>query len=98
MKKILALIVISGFFGTGLLVTSDTYAQGIPGTGQTSLGAKAGKFERHPEIRKGLRKLKAAKEDLERADHDFGGHRVAAIKAINQAISELEAALQYDKK
>ena len=31
------------------------------------------------------------------AAHDFGGHRVEAIKAIDQAIHQLEICLQYDK-
>ncbi len=37
------------------------------------------RHERYPEIHKAIHKLKAAKEDLEKANHDFGGHRVKAI-------------------
>ena len=53
--------------------------------------------ERHPQIRAALRALDAAKEDLEHAAHDFGGHRVEAIEAINQAHHQLEVCLKYDK-
>ncbi len=52
---------------------------------------------RHPEIHKAMRKLKEAKEDLEKAAHDYGGHKVKAIEAINQALAELHAGLEFDK-
>jgi hypothetical protein len=56
------------------------------------------KNERHPHIRAALRELKESKKELETADHDFGGHRKEAIKAIDVAIKQLEKALKYDKK
>jgi len=33
-----------------------------------------------------------------RAASDFGGHQVAAIKSIDEAIHHLQEALAYDKK
>ena len=51
--------------------------------------------EKHPHIREALASLRSSKEDLEHAAHDFGGHRVEAIKAIDEAIHQLE--LKYDK-
>ena len=54
--------------------------------------------ERHPEIHEAIQALRKAKHHLEHADHDFGGHRVEAIQAIDNAIGQLETALQYDKK
>jgi hypothetical protein len=56
-----------------------------------------GKKERHPYIRAALRELRAAKKELKAAAHDFGGHRVDAINAIDEAIKQLETALQFDK-
>ena len=53
--------------------------------------------ERHPRIREALAALHASKEDLEHAAHDFGGHRVEAIRAIDEAIRQLEICLKYDK-
>jgi hypothetical protein len=53
--------------------------------------------EHHPRIRKALDALRYAREDLEHAAHDFGGHRVDAIRAIDDAISQLKLALQYDR-
>ena len=53
--------------------------------------------ERHPKIREAIAALRASKEDLEHAAHDFGGHRVDAIHSIDEAIHQLEICLKYDK-
>jgi hypothetical protein len=41
--------------------------------------------------------LRSSKDDLEHAAHDFGGHHVEAIRAIDEAIRQLEVCLKYDK-
>ena len=51
---------------------------------------------RHPEIRAALRALDNAKEHLEHAAHDFHGHRVDAIRAIDEAHHQLEICMQYE--
>jgi hypothetical protein len=56
------------------------------------------KHERHPHVHKAIHELREAKKELEKADHDFGGHRVEAIKAIDVAVKQLEKALEFDKK
>ena len=56
------------------------------------------KEERHPHIHHAIHELLEAKKELEKADHDFGGHRVDAIKAIDVAVEQLERALKFDKK
>src|SRR6202790_2058324 len=53
--------------------------------------------EPHPEIREAIASLRRAKEHLEMGAHDFGGHRVEAIKATDEAIRQLEICLKYDK-
>jgi hypothetical protein len=53
--------------------------------------------EKHPKIREALAALHASREDLEHAAHDFGGHRVDAIRSIDEAIRQLEICLKYDK-
>ncbi len=53
--------------------------------------------EPHPEIREALASLRRAKAHMEHAAHDFGGHRVEAIEATNQAIKQLELCLKFDK-
>lgn len=35
---------------------------------------------------------------LQKADHDYGGHRAQAVKDINLAIHQLKAALAFEKK
>ena len=54
--------------------------------------------ERHPEIRRAIAALERAKTDLQRANHDFGGHRAEALEACNKAIEQLKLALEYDKR
>ena len=53
--------------------------------------------ERHPEIREALGALHRAKDHLEHAAHDFGGHRVEGIRATDEAIRQLQACLDYDR-
>lgn len=53
--------------------------------------------ERHPQIRSAIRALENAKRHLQEAAHDFGGHRVDALKATDEAIHQLQVCLDYDK-
>jgi len=53
--------------------------------------------EPHPEIREAIASLRRAREHLDHAAHDFGGHRVEAIRAIDEAIGQLETCLKYDR-
>jgi hypothetical protein len=53
--------------------------------------------EPHPQIREAIASLRRAKEHMEHAAHDFGGHRVEAIRATDAAIQQLEECLKYDK-
>ena len=46
--------------------------------------------ERHPHIDEALESMRAAKHQLESADHDFDGHRVKAIEHLDRAIREAE--------
>jgi hypothetical protein len=50
---------------------------------------------RHPQIRAALDALQRAKTHLQEAAHDFGGHRVDAVRAIDEASRQLEICLQY---
>jgi len=53
--------------------------------------------EPHPQIREAIAALRRAKDHLEHAAHDFGGHRVEAVRAIDAATQQLEECLRYDK-
>ena len=50
---------------------------------------------RHPEIQDALGALARAKNHLQHAAHDFGGHRVDAIRAIDEADRQLRICMQY---
>jgi hypothetical protein len=50
------------------------------------------------QLREGLQVLQATKKMLQGADHDYGGHRVAAIKAIGAAERQLKLALGSQNK
>jgi hypothetical protein len=51
--------------------------------------------ELHPRIAKAIVALKDARAYMEAAPHDFGGHRVEAIRASDEAIRQLNMALAY---
>ena len=59
--------------------------------------AAATPAEPHPQIKDALAALRHAKEHMEHAAHDFGGHRVEALRATDEAIKQLEICLKYDK-
>ncbi len=48
-----------------------------------------------PHMVAALGHLRRARVELERADADKGGHRVAAIRRVGEAISEVEAGISY---
>lgn len=64
---------------------------------QPATPAAATPAEPHPQIREALGALRRAKEHMEHAAHDFGGHRVEALKATDEAIRQLEVCLKFDK-
>ncbi len=47
-----------------------------------------------PHMRSALDHLRAAKHELDVAESDKGGHRVAALKLVNDAITEVEAGME----
>ncbi|MFY9805335.1 MAG: hypothetical protein WA211_03820 [Candidatus Acidiferrales bacterium] len=53
--------------------------------------------ELHPEIRDAIAALRRANQHLQRAGHDFGGHKVDALKATNEAIVQLQLCESYDQ-
>jgi len=64
---------------------------------QERMDKKSGR-EQHPHIRAAIHELQEARHELETAAHDFGGHRKEAIEAIDNALRQLQQALQYDKQ
>ena len=52
----------------------------------------------HPRIAKAIAALKDAREYMQMAPHDFGGHKADAIRATDEAIKQLNFALAYRAK
>lgn len=55
------------------------------------------KGEPHPEIMSAIRALQAARDHLEHAAHDYHGHRVEAIGAIDAALKQLHVCMEFDR-
>jgi hypothetical protein len=68
----------------------------VPGTAQQTAPAQP---QHHPShMHAALHELKEARHELKEAKHDYGGHREAALKAVDHAIHQLEKALEFHKK
>ena len=84
--------------------TALAFTMSLPAPAQDKGVAKlqrvqmAGNTEKHPEIHAAIVHLREAKQNLEHAAHDFGGHRVTALKHVNEALEECRLALETDKK
>ena len=63
--------------------------------GAATLTETAHAGEPHKKIHSAISALKEAREYLENAKHDFGGHKKDAIEHINGAIHHLKLCLKY---
>lgn len=52
----------------------------------------------HPRIARAIEAMRDAKAYMQAAPHDFGGHRVEAIRATDEAIRQLNFALEYRER
>jgi L-lactate utilization protein LutB len=57
------------------------------------LGIVAQAAVQHPHIHHALHELREARTELREAKHDFGGHRKAALEALDVAIDQLDKAM-----
>jgi hypothetical protein len=51
-----------------------------------------------PHMQAALDHLKAAKTELEKADEDKGGHRVKALRLVNDAMVQVEKGISFDRR
>lgn len=51
-----------------------------------------------PHMQAALEHLRAARAELDKAEADKGGHRMKAIALVNDAISQVEKGVGYDRK
>ena len=54
--------------------------------------------ERHPHIRAALQELRETRRELETAANDFCGHKKDAIHECDEAIRQLQLALECDRR
>src|ERR1700740_304101 len=91
------LILAFAFIASAPAAPNAPGGKAIPTTTSQPGETAADPAERHPQIREALGALRRAKEHMEHAAHDFGGHRVEALKATDEAIRQLEICLKFDK-
>jgi hypothetical protein len=90
-SRVAGVVLVAGGLFLGLGAWSDpSAAAGGKGKGKGN--------ERHPHIHAAIKSLGKAKQELKTAAHDFGGHRVAALAAVDSAITQLKTCLKFDKK
>jgi hypothetical protein len=60
--------------------------------------AKAEPAADQPHMQAALDALRNAKRELDAADADKGGHRVKAIRLVEQAIAQVEKGISFDRR
>ena len=89
MKLSRKFVLTTGMILCGLTMTA--YATGV--LAPTAAHAAG----RHPKIHAALAELRAAREELNAAETDFGGHKADAIRAVDGAIEQLEICIKNTK-
>ena len=51
-----------------------------------------------PHMDEALEALRKARRELDAASSDKGGHRARAIRLVNQAITEVEKGIRFDRR
>ena len=92
---------ILSLFAAGMLTLALTFPVAVPAApapkAQPAAPAASPVPAPHPEIREAIASMRRAREHMDHAAHDFGGHRVEAIKATDEAIRQLQLCLEFDK-
>lgn len=91
------LLCLLGVVAMAFALTFSVTTPAAPAPKPLPAAAAAPVPEPHPEIRDALEALRKAKFRMEHAAHDFGGHRVDALKATDEAIRQLQICLQFDR-
>jgi hypothetical protein len=93
-----ALVVALAYTASAPAAPNKANANAVPTAAPQPNTTTATPAEPHPEIHEAITSLRRAKEHLEHAAHDFGGHRVEAIRATDEAIHQLEECLKFDRR
>ena len=92
-----SLILAFAFLASTHAAPNKANVPAVPAANAAAPAAATPAAEQHPEIHEALAALHRAKDHIEHAAHDFGGHRVEALKATDEAIHQLDICLKYDK-
>ena len=92
-----SLILAFAFISSAPAASHKSSVPETPAASALPIPATAAPAEPHPQIREALAALRRARQHMEHAAHDFGGHRVEALRATDEAIHQLEVCLKYDK-
>ena len=60
--------------------------------------ANPAQAEKQPRVERAIALLIEAREQLQKASTDKGGHRVRAINQINKALTEIRKGIRYDNR
>ena len=63
-----------------------------------AVGVGSAQAERQPMMQKALRNLEEARNNLQEATEDKGGHRMRAKQHIEQAIGEVQKGIAFDNR
>jgi hypothetical protein len=94
---LVALAIVLAYSVSAPAAPNTSHAPAVPTAAAQPNATAANAAEPHPEIREAIAALRRAKGHMEHAAHDFGGHRVEALRATDDAIRQLEECLKYDK-
>jgi hypothetical protein len=83
--------------GSWVAASAQQTPSPAPPAPQAPAKPQKGETDKRPRLEKALEELRAIKQHLEKAPHDFGGHRVKAIEAVSEAIKQIELAAKFDK-
>jgi hypothetical protein len=72
-----------------------TLAAGSLASALLAFVSPANAEERHPHIRDAIKALREARTELREGARIFGGHRETALKAVDEAINQLEKAMEF---
>lgn len=79
-------------FAAGAAMTPAVQAQSVP------VAAQRGNRASDRSLLQVRRRLEVLIDQLQRDNHDYGGHRVAALNLLEQARAQLDAAIDYDNR
>ncbi len=93
MRKLFALIILAGMVGFGVPASFSQQRQ--PAKKKTARVQQVASRDIEADIQQARHSLEQAKNQLAGAGQEWGGHRVNAIKHIDEALAELTGAEKW---